>query len=83
MTNTHPKGRFVLEWNSITGNREMAVYEVTGKRNDVYIQSSTRPAGWWMPRHFFEEFVEHAIKQLGGVELKPNSRSWKRISATA
>ena len=77
---THPLGRFTLEWPISPVERRLAVYEVTGKRNDVYVQASHLPAGKWMPRHYFEHWVESTINQLGGRESKPFSKGWKRVS---
>jgi len=79
---THPLGRFTLEWPISPVERRLAVYEVTGKRNDVYVQASHLPAGKWMPRHYFEHWVEATIKQLGGRESKPASKGWKKVSAS-
>ena len=96
MTN-HSKGRYCLEWQtgrliSIPGMRNgietlvpetaMAVYQVTGKSNKVYVQLSTLGKGKWMKRTFFEHFVAQIKKNMSGVELKPTSKGWKPISAT-
>ena len=75
-SNTHALGRYTLQWED-----KIAVYEVTGKKNDVYVQSSTMSAGKWMIRHCFEEFVQQVIETKGGFESKPTSKGWKRIAA--
>ena len=76
---THPLGRFTLEWRVSPVESRIAVYEVTGKRNDVYFQASHLPYGRWMPRHYFELWV-FTKKKRGGIESKPVSKGWKRIS---
>ena len=78
---SHPLGRFCLEWHISPVEKRLAVYEVTGKRNDVYVEISTLGTGKWMPRHYFEHFVEQIITNLGGRECKPSSKGWKRVSA--
>ena len=81
----HPNGRYSLEWMTLQGNRikkHLAVYEVTGKKNNVYVECSLLGHGQWMPRHYFEHFVEQIIKTKGGIESKPTSRGWQKISAS-
>ena len=74
----HAKGRYVLEWHVSPVEKRMAVYEVTGKRNDVYVECTTIGKGKWMTRHFFEHFVCQIKQNLGGRETKPTSKGWQR-----
>ena len=78
----HALGRYTLEWHISPVEKRLAVYEVTGKKNDVYVQASHLPAGKWMPRHYFEHWVYMTKKKLGGRESKPTSKGWKRVSGT-
>ena len=78
----HDLGRYCLEWHISPVERRLAVYEVTGKKNDVYVQASHLPHGKWMPRHYFEHWVYMTKKKLGGRESKPTSKGWKRVSGT-
>ena len=80
---SHNKGRYVLEWQVSPVETRMAVYEVTGKRNDVYVQCSTLGKGKWMRRHFFEHFVSQIKQNLGGRESKPASKNWTPTRAPA
>ena len=72
---SHPTGRFVLEWPISPTQTRIATYAVTGKKNDVYVEASHLPHGKWMPRHYFEHWVEATINQLGGRESKPVSKA--------
>jgi len=72
---THSIGRFVLEWPISSTQTRIATYAVTGKKNDVYVEASHLPHGKWMPRHYFEHWVESTITQLGGIESKPRSKA--------
>ena len=78
----HALGRYCLQWRISPVESRIAVYEVTGKKNDVYVQASHLPHGKWMPRHYFEHWVAMTKKKLGGIESKPASKGWKKISAT-
>ena len=78
----HALGRYTLEWHISPVEKRLAVYEVTGKKNDVYVQASHLPAGKSMPRHYFEHWVYMTKKKLGGRESKPVSKGWKRVSGT-
>lgn len=78
--NTHPLGRFCLEWPISPVEHRLAVYEITGKKNDVYVQASHLPAGEWMPRHTFERWHQQMIATRGARESKPTSKGWKRIA---
>lgn len=95
MTDSHPLGRFVLEWPTgkqiaIPGMRNgeeqlvpemrMATYQVTGKWNDVYVESSVTGQGEWMDRHCFELFLRENQRLLAGVESKPVSKNWKPMA---
>ena len=69
-----------MEWRVSPVETRIAVYQVTGKHNHVYVQASHLPAGKWMPRHYFEHWVESTINQLGGRESTPSSKGWIRVS---
>ena len=94
MTN-HTKGRYCLQWptgrsTEIPGCRNgavqtvpqmhMAVYQVTGIYNDVFVQSSETGKSQWMVRSEFEKWVSQIIHARDGVETKPTSKGWKPIS---
>ena len=76
--NPHPKGRFTLTFNN--KGPQVAVYEVTGINNEVYVESSTLKAGKWMKREYFDSFYDQAINNFDGESSKPVSKGWKRIS---
>ena len=76
----HERGRFTLEWHISPVEKRIAVYQVTGKFNDVYVQASHLPYGKWMPRHYFEHWVYMTKKKLGGRETKPVSKNWQPMA---
>lgn len=77
----HDLGRYTLEWHISPVERRLAVYEVTGKKNDVYVQASHFPCGRWLRRYQFERWVQLIKDKRGGRESKPTSKGWKKVRA--
>ena len=75
---THPKGKFIYTWQRDGINR-MLICQVTGKRNDVYVECTSYPAGRFMPRHYFEHTIEKLTEHYNAVCSKPSRKPRARF----
>ena len=69
----HPKGKFVYTWPQ-NGCTQMLLCQVTGKRNDVWVEHTLHPAPKLMPRYLFEHLIEQLTTQYGAVCSKPTRK---------